>query len=216
VEWGSPITAWINLKMIYSKNSAMKKSGKKIARMDAANRAMCFALRNPPGGAKPMKFKDIRLLVKKTDGRKPNFSAIHEAAASFKKVKEQTGRPAGTYKTSKAEDKKVLQTFRKLRPPGHGVDSRVVHKALPQKLQKKIGRRTVIRRLAKKGFGVLHLHVFQISKYSHMHAKIKCLCKKHVVAFSFVIDKFTIKAICPTFLNQSFQMEVPKFWEMHS
>ncbi|MDP7559855.1 MAG: hypothetical protein QF745_04875 [Planctomycetota bacterium] len=107
-----------------------------------------------------MKFKFIRLLVKKTDGRKPGISAIQEAAASFNKVKEQTGRRAGTYKTSRAEDKKVLQTFKKLRPPGHGVDSRVVHKALPQKLQKKIGRRTIRRRLAKKGFGDLHFIVF--------------------------------------------------------
>ena len=160
MEWRSPNAGRINPKMVYSKTTSGKRRGKKIARMDAANRAMSFALRNPPGGAKPMKFKFIRLLVKKTDGRKPGISAIQEAAASFNKVKEQTGRRAGTYKTSGAEDKKVLQTFKKLRPPGHGVDSRVVHKALPQKLQKKIGRRTIRRRLAKKGFGDLHFIVF--------------------------------------------------------
>ena len=133
----------------------MKK--KKIARMDMANRAMCFALRNPPGGAKPMKFKLIRASVKKTDGRKPGIPAIKEAADSFKTVKGKRGRKKGQCKTTKAEDKKLLKTFHKVRPPGHGVDSRKVHRALPKKLQKKIGRKTVLRRLAKKGFGDFHL-----------------------------------------------------------
>ena len=39
-----------------------------------------------------------------------------------------------------------------VRPPGHGVDSRKVHRALPKKLRTKIKRRTVIRRLAEKGY----------------------------------------------------------------
>ena len=37
-------------------------------------------------------------------------------------------------------------------PAGHGVDARVVHKALPSKIKKKICKRTVIRRLAEKGY----------------------------------------------------------------
>ena len=58
----------------------------------------------------------------------------------------------GYRKTSKADDKKILQTFHKKRPPGHGVDSRVVHSALPKNIRKTITRKTVIRRLAEKGY----------------------------------------------------------------
>ena len=39
-----------------------------------------------------------------------------------------------------------------MQAPGHHVDSNAVHKALPKKLQKKIARRTIIRRLAAKGY----------------------------------------------------------------
>ena len=45
-----------------------------------------------------------------------------------------------------------MRTFHKVRPPGYGTDSREIHKALPKKLKEKIGRRTVIRRLAGKGY----------------------------------------------------------------
>ena len=45
-----------------------------------------------------------------------------------------------------------MPTFKKLRPPGHGVDSNVVQRALPKKLKLKVSRRTVRRRLAEKGF----------------------------------------------------------------
>ena len=45
-----------------------------------------------------------------------------------------------------------MQTFKKLRPPGHGVDSNAVQRALPKKLKLKVSRRTVRRRLAEKGF----------------------------------------------------------------
>ena len=46
----------------------------------------------------------------------------------------------------------MLKTFHKKRPPGHGIDSRIVHDGLPAKLRRKIGRRTVRRRLAEKGY----------------------------------------------------------------
>ena len=120
--------------------------------MDDANRAMCFALRNPPRGEKPLRFCAIRKIVRKTDGKRPGISAIQKAASTYKDKKGQRGRPAGSTVTTKAEDRKILQTFHKMRPPGHGVDSRTVHTALPKKLQKKVARRTVIRRLAAKGF----------------------------------------------------------------
>jgi hypothetical protein len=120
--------------------------------MDEANQAMCFALRNPGSGEKPSKLSAIRKLVRKTDGKKPSLQAISLAAVNFKRVKGKRGRRTGSYKTTKQEDKLVLKRFKKLRPPGHGVDSNVVHRALPLKLRKKIGRKTIIRRLAKKGF----------------------------------------------------------------
>ena len=57
----------------------------------------------------------------------------------------------GWRKTTKREDKTIMNAFKKLRPPGHGVDSRMVHSALPKKLKKKVARRTVIRRVEELG-----------------------------------------------------------------
>ena len=91
-------------------------------------------------------------LVKKTDGTVPQPSAISEAAATFKEEKRKRGRKQGWRKTTKSEDKQILTTFKKLRPPGYGVDSRDIHKALPKKLRKKVGRDTIISRLAEKGY----------------------------------------------------------------
>ena len=65
---------------------------------------------------------------------------------------EDVGRKPGWRKTTKDEDGAIIKTFHKVRPPGHGVDSRVIHKALPQRLAMKICRRTVRNRLAEKGF----------------------------------------------------------------
>ena len=122
--------------------------------MDFKNRALCFSLRNPPPGTKPMTFQGIvdQKLVRKTDGSVPSVGAIHEAAASFSKEKKQRGRREGWRKTSKKEDKALLSTFHKLRPKGHYVDSRMVHSALPRKLRTKVQRRTVRRRLAEQGY----------------------------------------------------------------
>ena len=39
-----------------------------------------------------------------------------------------------------------------MRPPGHYVDSRIVRQNLPKKLAMKVGRKTIIRRVAKRGF----------------------------------------------------------------
>ena len=61
------------------------------------------------------------------------------------------GRPAGSRVTTKAEDKEILKTLKKVRPPGHGTSARRVHAKLPRGLKKKIGERTVIRRLADQG-----------------------------------------------------------------
>ena len=122
-----------------------------VARMDVATRALCFALRNPPKGQKKMALTDIKRMVVKTDGKKPTLDGINKAAQTFKQKKKIRGRRSGWRKTTKAEDKQVLKAFHKVRPPGHGVDSRKIHSALPKKVKKKIGKRTVRRRLAEKG-----------------------------------------------------------------
>lgn len=123
-----------------------------VARMDEANRALCYAYRNPPPGKKKLALTKIRSLVWKTNKRHPSLSAINEAAKNFKKEKGSVGRPAGSRNTTAAEDRELMQTFKTMRPDGHYVDSRIVHKALPKKIKKKIGRRTVVRRLAEKGY----------------------------------------------------------------
>lgn len=120
--------------------------------MDAENRAMCYALRNPGPGKKPSSLRDIQKVVRKTDGGRPTLPAIWKAAATYGEEKETRGRKVGQRATNRAEDKKIMDTFRKLRPPGHGIDSRVVKQGLPKKLQAKVSRRTVIRRLAEKGY----------------------------------------------------------------
>jgi hypothetical protein len=109
-------------------------------------------MHNPPKGQKKMSFKDIQKIVRKKDGSKPKIGSICDAAKNYKKAKMLRGRPKGCKKTDKGEDKILMETFKKLRPPGHGVDSRQLHKALPKKLKRKISRRTIIRRLADKGY----------------------------------------------------------------
>ena len=130
------------------------RDGQNTCQMDEPTRAMCFALRNPGRGFKKMKLKDIRKLVKKKDGKsRPTLKAISDAARNFKKEKQKRGRKLGDRATSKKEDKKIMQTFHKLRPPGHGIDSTALHKGLPVKIKRTIGKRTVRRRLAEKGSG---------------------------------------------------------------
>ena len=128
-----------------------KKKGT-TAQMDLVNQAICYAMRNPPRGKPKMAYKDIMKMVAKTDGSKPTVAAMCLCAQNFKKRKGQRGRPEGSNKTSKAEDKVLLDTFKKLRPPGHGVTSRRLHKALPKKISKKMSQRTCRRRLADKGY----------------------------------------------------------------
>ena len=82
----------------------------------------------------------------------PSIGALAEVAATFKDQKEKRGRKSGQRATTKEEDKIIKQKFHKLRPPGHGIDSRSLHKALPKKVAKKISKKTVIRRLGEIGF----------------------------------------------------------------
>ena len=122
------------------------------AQMDFANRAMCYALRNPPPGTKKSSFKQIAETVVKTDGTHPTMEAVRVAAVQFAVEKAKRGRKEGYKKTTAKEDRTIMKKFRHLRPPGHGIDSRRLHRALPAKVRRNISRRTVIRRLADKGF----------------------------------------------------------------
>ena len=129
-----------------------KKRTQVVFQMDMANKALCYAHRNPPPGNKETKLEDIQNIVRNMDGGEVSLQAISLADKTFHQEKQQRGRKKGWRKTTKAEDKFLLKTFHKLRPPGCGVDSRKIHTALPKKLKNKIVRRTVIRRLAAKGF----------------------------------------------------------------
>lgn len=122
--------------------------------MDLRNRALCRALRFPGPGSKPTPLKTIvaKKLVRKTDGTVPNEGSISYAAKTFLKEKGPVGRRIGSRKTTKAEDRRLMANFKQLRPPGSYVDSRIVHSSLPKKTRVKICRRTVLNRLAEKGF----------------------------------------------------------------
>ena len=106
-------------------------------------------------GTPKMPYRTLVKMVRKTektDGTKPSAGAMCEAAREFHTDKEQRGKPQGSTKTTKQEDKLLLATFKKLRPPGHGLTSKALHQALPKKLSKKISPRTCRRRLAEKGY----------------------------------------------------------------
>ena len=150
-----------------------------FARMSPEVKAKCYGLRNPGGDAKPMPFNKIRKLVRKLDGKRPSEGAIREAVANFKNTtRKKAGRPKGWRKTTKEEDKVIMASFHKVRPAGHGVDARTVHKALPKKVKKKISKRTVIRRLAEKGYTPKK----KLNKFAPNEAlkrKRLAFCRKH-------------------------------------
>ena len=60
-------------------------------------------------------------MVTKLDGTVPTPAAISKAASEFGTEKKKRGRKLGQNKTSKAEDRAIMKTFHKLRPPGQGV-----------------------------------------------------------------------------------------------
>ena len=97
---------------------------------------------------------------------------------STRSRKNPVGRPAGSKATSKEEDATIVKVFKKLRPPGHGIVARKVLAGLPKKLKRKIGERTVIRRLADKGWKAQPK--LKKSAQSFKNAKIRLkFCKKH-------------------------------------
>jgi hypothetical protein len=120
--------------------------------MNAENVALCALLRKPVGKRKPLSYSEIAKLVKKVDGTRPTKQGVWNAVQSMNEAKAKPGRRKGWRKTSKREDSNILQTFKRLRPDGHGVDSRIIHTNLPRQLRRKVCRRTVRRRLAEKDF----------------------------------------------------------------
>ena len=116
--------------------------------MDPATKALCYFYRNPPAGSgvQPVPFDTI------ADMLGFSKSAVWEAAKTFRNRKAKRGRKVGWRKTTQAEDKIILQTFHKSRPPGHGVTARDIASNLPRGVAGKVCRRTLRRRLAEKGF----------------------------------------------------------------
>ena len=114
-----------------------------VAQMDLANKAICYAMRNPPKGHSKMPYKDILKLFCKKDGKKPTTAAMCQAVNNFKTEEGEMGRPIGSNKTAKDEDRILMKTFHKICLPGHGVTSRTLHDALPKKISKKVGRKTL-------------------------------------------------------------------------
>ena len=125
-----------------------------------------------------MPYNDIKKVAKKSNGKPPSIGAIQNAANDFLEKKKKRGRKVGDKKTTKAEDKQIMAAFHKMRPPGYGVDSRVVHGALPRPLKKKIGRMTIRRRLKDKGY----VPEMKLSKddptYKQKQKRI-VFCKRH-------------------------------------
>ena len=85
------------------------------------------------------------------------------------------GRPEGARATTKVEDKAIVKAFHKVRPPGHGVVARQIRAALPSSLKRKVGERTVIRRLSEKGFSPK-------KKLSKSDQSVKDKPSKHVLS----------------------------------
>ena len=75
----------------------MVKAAQTTARMDLANKALCYALRFPPKGVKKTSLTKIvkEKLVVKTDGSVPTEGAVSQAAAAYKLVKAKRGRRSG-------------------------------------------------------------------------------------------------------------------------
>ncbi len=113
------------------------------AQMDDANRAMCYALRHPGPGQKPLPYTDIRKVVRKKNGRHPSIPAMSMCVAQYKAFKHKKGRKPGSLKTTKQEDKQIMKAFHKMRPPGHGVFAWQILTAMPKQLAKKVSNKTI-------------------------------------------------------------------------
>ena len=122
--------------------------------MDAENRALCYFYKHPPPDSevRPSSFEKIAHMVVKKDGERPSVGAVFLAVKEFRKARKVRGRRVGWRKTTKHDDKVIKATFHKLRPPGCGVDSEELHRALPLRIRSKVCPRTLRRRLAAMGY----------------------------------------------------------------
>lgn len=106
--------------------------------MSEAGRGICYVNRFPPAGAPKLPYSEIGKLVKQVDGFVPTDSAMCQAARDYNDEKQKRGRKTGWRKTSKVEDKKIMEVFHTARPPGCGIDSRQLRNKLPRNLKKKV------------------------------------------------------------------------------
>ncbi len=131
-------------------SGAISSSARMGAQMDDLNVALAYFYRNPPpgSGVKPVPYDTIaRDLVVNKDGTRPTKQGVWNAVQNFNCTKGQRGRKKGWRKTTKADAKVIKTKFFKLRPPGHGISSPQLHRALPKKLRDQICARTLRNRL---------------------------------------------------------------------
>lgn len=128
--------------------------------MDAENRAVCYFYRNPPvdSGMKRLSYAKIaRIVVMPGRGENgadehPSPQAVCNVVKQWGKERAKRGRKTGWRKTSNAEDKRILHTFKEVRKPlGKKVKAEMVRSKLPGRLRQQISARTVRRRLVEAG-----------------------------------------------------------------
>ena len=118
-------------------------------------------------------------MIKKKDGKtKPTIQALNKVVLNYKMKKRARGRPKGARATTKAEDKNIMLKFHKLRPPGYGIDSNALHRALPAPIKRKLGRKTIIRRLGEKGY-TAQKKMNKAGQTEKQRAKKLKFCKKY-------------------------------------
>ncbi len=103
--------------------------------MSPTTAALCYFSWSSPAnsGIKRQAFNKIPALVGGTP--RLTVSAVKWAVYSFHNKKSKAGRPKGWRKTTKAEDARILTSFREVRQPlGSGVGFRDVHNDLPEPL----------------------------------------------------------------------------------
>ena len=79
--------------------------------MTPDERALCYAYRFPPKGTRKMAYNKISEIIGFPAG------GIRECVRTFLDEKATRGRKQGWRKTTKAEDRVILQKFHKVSPP---------------------------------------------------------------------------------------------------
>ena len=108
------------------------------ARIDAANRALAYAMRKPRDHGKKRSWSYIAQHVKKTDGSHPSVRALQRIVEQWPRGAKKRGRKKEWRKPSPEDDNLILEKFHELRPPGHGIDARSLRAALPTPLKNRV------------------------------------------------------------------------------